>query len=383
MKKMVLKIVLVILSVLNSASAEDLELNLITFASYASEANGVNILIDEELRKENIVFIINDKKSFLFEGFRQALQIKGLVIEKTKGFYVVHKKMLYVEKERYRSIKLNFVKYSDIQNFLSVYENIKFEFIKTSKILLVRSNEKEYKSIKEMLDTIDVLPSQLKLKITIIDTNLDKLKELGSDGSALNLTNNTNFFLNLVSYPFTVKNTIDVSQTKGFYSFLKFLNKNGSSELISNPVLTLSDENETIFNVVNNVPFKTGTVTIDETDTKTTSSYEYKDIGLQISVKPHIYNNKNVFLDLELNVSTILSDSDNLPTTSKKYIKQSFHLPLNELLVLTGINQKEVVKDFNSIPLLSDIPFLGWLFKYESTVINKSNLSIVFELVKK
>lgn len=381
MKKIMMKIA-VLLVLTNSVFAEDLEMNLVTFASYASEANNINILIDEELKEENIVFIINDNQSYLFEGFRAALQIKGLVIEKKKGLYIVHKKEVYKENPKYRSIKLNFVKYTDIQNFLSVYENIKFEFIKTSKILLVRSNEKEYQSIKEMIKTIDVLPSQMKLKVTILDTNLDKLKELGSDSSKLNLSNNTNFFFNLVSYPFSVKNTIPSTDSKGFYSFLKFLNKNGSSELVSNPILTLSDENETIFNVVNNVPYKTGSVQIDETDTKTTSSYEYKDIGLQLTVKPHIYNNKNVFLDLELDVSNIINNVDNLPTTSKKYIKQSFHLPLNKLMVLTGINQKETTSEHSEIPLLADIPYLGWLFKFDSKSENRSNLSIVFELVK-
>lgn len=366
----------------NLLRAESLEMNLVTFAQYASEANNINILIDEDLKKENIVFIVNGPDTYLLTAFRKAVQLRGLVLEKTKEFYYVRKKEVYKENPKYRSIKLNFIRYSDIKNFLNVYENIKFEFIKSSKILLIRSNAKEFQSIYEMIKTIDTLPKQLKLKVTIIDTNLDKLKELGSDASKLNLSNNTNFFLNLVSYPFSVKNTIPASDSKGFYTFLKFLNKNGHSELISNPVLTLSDENPTIFNVVDELPYKTGTVQIDEKDTKTTSSFEYKDVGLQINVTPHMYHGNNVYLDLELNVSSILNNIDNLPTTSKKYIKQSFHLPVNKLLVLTGINKKRIETSSNSVPVLKDIPFLGWLFKYSKTETTKTNLSVVFELVK-
>lgn len=367
----------------SSVKASTLEMNLVTFAHYASEANSINILIDEELKKENIVFIINGKESYLLTAFRKAVTLRGLELVKTEEFYYVRKKGIWKEEPKYRSIKLNFIRYEDISNFLKVYgKDIQYEFIKSSKILLVKSKEKEFKSIYEMLKTIDTLPTQLKLKVTIIDTNLDKLKELGSDTSKLNLSNNTNFFFNLVSYPFSVKNTISKDESKGFYTFLKFLNKNGSSELISNPVLTLSDEKKTIFNVVDNVPYKTGTVQIDEKDTKTTSSFEYKDVGLQISVVPHIYQDNNVYLDLELNVSNILNNFDNLPTTSKKYIKQSFHLPLNKLLILTGINKKEILKSNKNVPILSDIPFMGWLFKWKSTQTNKTNLSVVFELVK-
>jgi len=382
MKKIKIMI-LVLLLALNSLKAEYLEMNLVTFATYASEANNINILIDDELKKENIVFIINGSDSYLLSAFRRAVTLRGLELVKTEEFYYVRKKDIYLEEPKYRAIKLNFVRYEDISNFLNVYEqNIKFEFIKTSKTLLVKSKENEFKSIYEMIKTIDVLPKQLKLKVTIIDTNLDKLKELGSDTSALNFSNNSNFFFNLISYPFQVKNTIDVQDSKGFYSFLKLLDKNDVSEFVSNPILTLSDEKQSIFNVVDNVPFKSGTVTVSDTDTKTTDSYEYKDVGTQITITPHIYQDNNCYIDLELNVSNVVSNSDNLITTSKKYIKQSFHLPLNKLLVLTGLNKKEIIESHSEVPLLADIPFLGWLFKYDSKNENKSNLSVVFELVE-
>lgn len=380
-KKIIITIFL-ILGIINNLKAETLELNLADFATFASEANNINILIDDNLKDENIIFIINNTDSYLLEAFRKAVSLKGLELVKTEQFYYVRKKDLYLEPIKYRPIKLNFVKFEDIANFLKVYEDkIKFEFISTSKTLLIASKEDEFNSINEMIKAIDTLPKQLKLKVTILDTNLDKLKELGADTTEINLKNSTNFFFNLVSYPFAVNNQVPANEKDEFYTFLKFLNQNGTSEFISNPVLTLSDEKETIFNVVNNVPYQMGTTTINDTALRTSNSYDYKDVGLQISVTPHIYEDNNVYLDLELNVSNILSNADNLPVTSKKYIKQSFQLPVNKLLVLTGINKKELITSNSEVPLLADIPFLGWLFKYESTDLNRNNLSIVFELI--
>jgi general secretion pathway protein D len=382
MKKIKMKILALFLVLLTNIHAETLEMNLATFATYASETNSINILIDEDLKNQNIIFIINDKDSYLLEAFRKAVNLKGLDLIKNEKFYFVTKKDIYVEELKYRSIKLNFVKYEDIANFLKVYtEFIKYEFISTSKTLMIYSKQKEFDSINQMIQSIDVLPKQLKLKVSIIDTNLDKLKELGSDTSKINLQNNGNFFFNLISYPFSVNNNVESSEKDNFYTFLKYLNTEGTSEFISNPVLTLSDEKETVFNVVSNVPYQMGTTTINDTALRTSNSYEYKDIGLQITVTPHIYSDNNVYLDLELNVSNIQSNTDNLPVTSKKYIKQPFHLPVNNLLVLTGINKKEVLTSYTEIPLLADIPFLGWLFKYESNEETKSNLSVVFELV--
>lgn len=381
MKKIRLMILLCL--IVNSLKAELITLNLVQFANMVSNQNNITVLIDESLKEKVFAFAVNSNKDYSLTAFRKALSLNDLQLAKTESFYYVEPKSVYAEIPKYRAIKLNFVRFKDIKNFLDVYEdNITFQFIKTSKILLLKSNAKDYKSIYNLLKTIDTLPTQLKLKVTIIDTNLDKLKELGSDYTDIKIKNNSNFFFNLVSYPFSVKNQLEPTETKGFYTFLKFLNTKGTSELISNPVLTLSDENKTIFNVVDNVAYKTGETQIDKDNTKTTSAYEYKDVGLQISVTPHIYSEDNVYLDLELNVSNILNNSDNLPTTSKKYIKQSFHLKVGTALVLTGINKKEIIRSKKEVPLLSKIPYLEWLFKYESEDINKTNLSVVFELVK-
>ena len=124
-----------------------------------------------------------------------------------------------------------------------------------------------------------------------------------------------------------------------------------------------------------------GSTTINDTAVRTSNSYEYKDVGLQITVTPHIYEDNQVYLDLELNVSNLISNSDNLPTTSKKFVKQSFHLSTNKILVLSGLNKKEIEQNNLKIPLLSEIPFLGWLFKYDYEKENNNNLSIAFELI--
>ena len=172
--------VLILLGLVNSLKAETIEMNLATFATYASEANNVNILIDDSLKNENFIFIINDTDSYFLEAFRRAVNLKGLELIQTEKFYFVTKKDLYIEDLKYRSIKLNFVKFEDIANFLKVYEDrIKFEFISTSKTLLIYSKEKEFNSINAMINAIDTLPKQLKLKVTILDTNLEKLKEIG------------------------------------------------------------------------------------------------------------------------------------------------------------------------------------------------------------
>ncbi|MEA3316329.1 MAG: hypothetical protein U9Q30_10760 [Campylobacterota bacterium] len=283
----------------------------------------------------------------------------------------------------YNSIKLNYIDFKDIENFLKVYEDtIKYQFVTSSKILLIRSTKEDFNSIKQFIKLIDILPSQLKLKVTIVDTNLDKLKEFGFNHQLdISNDNDTNFFFNLVAYPFTVSNDVPGIKKDKFYTFLKMINNNGNSKLVSSPVLTLSDNKLVDFEVGTTIPYTLGNTIINDDTSKTTTSINYKDVGLKLSATPRIYNDKLVYIDLDLEVSNIISNIDNIPIVSKKHIKQSFYLDTNKIFVLTGINQTESIQDLSGIPYLMDIPFLGWLFKYESNNDINSNLSIFFEIL--
>lgn len=382
MKKIV-TICCLLLALISNLKAESQQLNLTDFSIYASEQNNVNILIDDSLSNKSFIFTISGKEDLYLEAFEKALNIHNLELVKNNDLYYVRDVKTYEEKPKYRAIKLNFVNYEDIKNFLQVYKDTKFEFISTSKILMVYSNEMEYNSIKETIEQIDTLPKQLKLKITILDTNLNKLRDYGSSDTILNLTNNTNFFFNLIAYPFSSTNNIPIEEKKGFYSFLKFVNDDGISDFISNPILTLTDGKKNSFNVVSNMPFKTGESTIQDTQYRTSNSFEYRDVGLKINVTPRIYADDNVYLDLELELSNIISmNKEDMPITSKKSISQSFHLSRNNIIILSGLNQKENSKKDLGIPILKDIPLTGWLFKYETDKTTYSNLSIIFELVE-
>ena len=247
---------------------------------------------------------------------------------------------------------------------------------------MIYSNETEFESIKETIETIDTLPKQLKLKITILDTNLNKLRELGSSDSMLNLSTGSDFFFNLIAYPFSSTNIISNDKKSGFYNFLKFINDDGISDFISNPILTLTDGKKNSFNVVSNTPFKTGESTLQDTQFRTSNSFDYRDVGLKIEVTPRIYKDDNVYLDLNLELSNIVSlTAQDMPVTSKKSISQSFHLSKDNIMILSGLNQKETNSKNSGVPILQDIPLAGWLFKYESQTTTLSNLSIIFELV--
>ncbi|OCL90909.1 type II secretion system protein GspD [Aliarcobacter thereius] len=368
---------------LNSLYSQSLKVNLVDFALHVSKNNNVSILVDDSIREHTFSFFIEKDKNISIEAFKKALLSKNLRLEKYNKFYFVSK-IDYVDLDyRYRTIKLNFVNYEDIKNFINIFqEAARFEFIKTSKLLLVHSNSKDFEAIKNVIKQIDTIPKQYKLKVTILETNLDNLKNYGNFETNINIApKNTNFFFNLLAYPFSVKNNIPGQDKSDFYSFIKYVHSKNLTEFHLTPTVTLTDSKEAIISSGQNLPFLNGETNFNNNSSSTTNSYEYRDVGIRLYTVPHFYSDGNAYLDLELDISNVVSNNNNLPITNKKYIRQSIHLSTNELVVLTGLNRKEIEQGTGGIPLLQDIPFLGWLFKYETNEEKNSNFTIVLELI--
>ena len=370
---------------INLFASDFINIPLKDYISIVSRINKINIVLDEDIDNK-ITFLISkdlDKKTYL-NVLKTLLDNKDMYLYKQKNFYIIKKKNLDpLDKKDFYSIKLNYIDFEDIENFLKIYEDkIKYEFIKSSKILFIKSSKSDYKSIKDIVSKIDTLPPQLKLKITVIDTNIDKIKEFGLDNSiSLSKDSDSSLFFNLVAFPFSISSDISSSKKNKFYSFLNLINENGSSSFLSSPILTFTDNKLVDFSVGNNIPFSIGSTVISDDDSKTTTSIEYKDVGLQIKATPKIYDNNLVYIDLDLEISNIVSNINNLPITSKKHIKQSFYMNDKKIFVLTGINQNESSQTLKGVPFLMNIPYLGWLFKYESENKSSSNISIFFEII--
>ena len=379
------KIILILLALKSLIFSSDIYLK--DFVNVISTSLNITIVIDNEVNNQLSIFVADDlKKDSYLKILAEILHENELTIKSFNNFYLITKLkkeddiVKDMELKILRTIKLNNIDFDYIKDIFTVQKDIEFTYIKTSKLIIINSIESDFKKIFEIVSNIDNSPNQFKLKITILDTNLNKIKEYGSEITQnINLNPSSNFFFNLLAYPFSVNSQVNTTDKSNFNSFIKLLNQNKITELVASPTLTLLDSKEVVFNVVKNIPYLSGSTTVDDTNTKTTNSYTYKDIGLKISITPKIFDD-NVFLDLDLTTESIL-DNTTTPTTSKSFINQSFTMTKNKLFVLTGINQTQKYNDLQTTPFLSDIPVLGWFFKTDEDEYTNSNLTIVFELL--
>lgn len=150
-----------------------------------------------------------------------------------------------------------------------------------------------------------------------------------------------------------------------------------NANILSTPTIVSLDNEEAEILVGSNVPFITGSQTLDGSSDPF-QTIQREDIGITLKVKPRINNNNSVTLDIEQSVESISQSAVSTAdiVTNKREIKTRVLIDDDEVLVLGGLMRDEVTDGESKVPILGSIPVLGNLFKSKSTTITKTNLMV-------
>ena len=150
-----------------------------------------------------------------------------------------------------------------------------------------------------------------------------------------------------------------------------------NANILSTPSIVSLDNEEAEILVGSNVPFITGSQTLDGSSDPF-QTIQREDIGITLKVKPRINNNNSVTLDIEQSVESISQSAVTASdiVTNKREIKTRVLIGDDEVLVLGGLMRDEVTDGESKVPILGSIPVLGHLFKSKSTTITKTNLMV-------
>ena len=160
---------------------------------------------------------------------------------------------------------------------------------------------------------------------------------------------------------------------------LKALQTDSAANILSTPSIVTLDNEEAEIIVAQNLPFITGQFTGagSVNPQNPFQTIERQDVGLTLKVTPQVNEGDTIKLDLEQEVSDVVTITENSgPVTRKRSIKTSVLVDDGGILVLGGLIE-EIVDDTQSkVPLLGDIPVLGWLFTSRASTKRKQNLMV-------
>jgi general secretion pathway protein D len=269
--------------------------------------------------------------------------------------------------------------------------------------LIISAPEPQYRQLRAVIDKLDQRRAQVLVESLIAEVNAEKLAQfgfqwqnvVGSSGGNLGVMG-TNFdpakiggtnIAQLSAAPTAAAigaglNIASVQSVGGVYmlgALANFLQTNGDANILSTPTLLTLDNEEAKIVVGQQVPFTTGSVVLNSAAATPFNTFERKDVGLTLRVRPQISETGTVRLSVYQEVSSIdktTAASTGGPTTNKRSIESNVLVEDGSIVVLGGLLTDESSDNLSKVPGLGDIPFFGNLFKGQKRERSKKNLMV-------
>ncbi|GAA5645480.1 type II secretion system secretin GspD [Vibrio proteolyticus] len=149
-----------------------------------------------------------------------------------------------------------------------------------------------------------------------------------------------------------------------------------NSNILSSPSIMVQDNGEASFIVGEEVPVITGSTAGSNNDNPF-QTVDRKEVGIKLKVVPQINEGNSVQLNIEQEVSNVLGANGAVDVRfAKRQINTSVMVNDGQMIVLGGLMDERTVESESKVPLLGDIPLLGYLFKSTSTDVQKRNLMV-------
>lgn len=257
--------------------------------------------------------------------------------------------------------------------------------------IIIYATPKDYELISRTITKIDVVPRQVMIEALVAEVTLtDKLKfgiewflKSGFKFEGTPLTGLTSFGAQQLSFdpaaPLALSGfsfaAIDAANV--VRGLLQTLASESKVKVLASPHIMASDNREAKIQVGKQVPVQTSTTL--SAGGETVYSIQYRDTGVVLKVKPHINEGGLVSLEISQEVSSVDPESgvgDN-PIISNRSAETHVVVQNEETIVIGGLIQENKGASREGIPILKDIPLLGYLFGYTNQSTERTELVVM------
>jgi len=248
--------------------------------------------------------------------------------------------------------------------------------------LVVSATPEEYRQIESALQQLDVTPLQVLIEATIAEVTLTDQLRYGLE-----------WFFHTGDSNFTFSSLATGAVSPAFpgfsYAFssanaqvvLNALSQITDVKVISSPQLMVLNNETARLQVGDQVPIATQEVqSVANSDAPIVNSIEYRDTGVILNVSPRVNSGGLVVLDIVQEVSDVVptTTSDlNSPTIQQRRVKSTVAVQSGESVALGGLIRDSNSKGVTGLPVLSEIPVLGNLFKTTDNTQRRTELLIL------
>jgi general secretion pathway protein D len=283
---------------------------------------------------------------------------------------------------------------------------------KPTNSLIVMSSGRDYVAIKDVIKRLDQPRRQIFIEALILEVNLSKDLSIGSSSHGGVPFNNGDLVLGgvqtpalrsldiktlaaatgliggLIGAPLANSQTLLGTSIPSYGILFQALATQDNSNILSAPHVIAIDNEKAEFSVGNNIPYKAG-LSFGGLGLPTAGAagglagsigqnIQREKLNLSLNVTPHISSNDSVRLEIEQETKDIGGkDAELGPTWTERKLKTQVVVHDQQSVVIGGLIQEKDIYNTTKVPLLGDIPILGYLFKYSTKSKRKTNLLIL------
>ncbi len=267
--------------------------------------------------------------------------------------------------------------------------------------LIVQGTQRDLETIETLVDLLDLPTRQILIEAHIVEANKDTARQLGvrwgglyrgdrnywitpginsesRGGQEPSLTTPVDPGSGMIVNPDMVAsgaglNLGYIAQKLGDYLLtvqLSALQREGKLNILSSPSITTTDNQEAMIESGREVPYQT----VEDDDV----NVEFKSAVLSLKIIPHTIDEKTLKLEIETRKDELDfgNSVEGKPTIITKMAKTSVILFDGQTAVIGGLSKETTNDNVTGVPLLKDIPYLGYLFRGKTKSANMEEILI-------
>lgn len=330
---------------------------------FITRSFGINVVFDEGIKPTPITLFVKDST---FEQAMQLLATTSKTFNKQIGTNTLlvipdtREKRSQYEDHLVRTFYLNNLKAKEAADVLRLVLGAKkISVNEASNTVILRDSRDVIDQAEKLMDSIDRRPAEVMLDVEILEINRTKAEQLGLDfGREIGVT-----------FPkFEVSDSWRQAIRGGTVTLpattLRYFKQDVEAKVLANPKVRTLNGKQAKVHIGDRVPLRAATIVDSTGQTRTT--FDYRDIGVKLTVEPTVHLDHSSTVKVVLEVSSL---GQNLGTADEpafaigtRNAETSMTLRDGETAILGGMIRDEERKNRVRIPGAGDIPLIGSLF---------------------
>jgi len=255
--------------------------------------------------------------------------------------------------------------------------------------LFVQDTPSRLEEVRKLLAKIDIPVRQVMIEARIVEANDSFSKNLGvrlslaetqsgrapfgarvGVGAGVNAASNlpaaglNGFTAGEVSF-----NLFNASLTRLLNIEISAAEADGRGKIISSPRVLTADQVEALIEQGTEIPYQQAT-------SSGATAVSFRKANLSLKVKPQITPDGNIIMTLDVNKDAVGAATAAGLAINTKHVKTEVLVENGGTVVIGGIFEQNERVDITKVPFFGDIPYLGWLFKNNTTSSNRTELLV-------